>query len=371
MKRRRFLLAAGVVAFGGCSSDRDAATGSEDPAARTEPTTHETVREEARTPATSGETPGTSGETQEPTTRGASESSLATAREHLATAFDELRAMRPVGPERIRASEARFDASDHGTVRDRVAAAETALERAGTASEESAGAVEALRVAAELARSGRALYGAVRRGYRAEWRFERRCFGAEWIDARDRAREAADAVEAWERHGRAVTDAVEALEAAGPASVPRLSPAAWHRDGAVLGGVAGPLVDVLRGFGGYAEAVRLDEDGLEAMRAGAYRDAGDRFASAAETVRGAHRRLARARADGAQGFTSYAVPIRRRCEPFRKAYATQVEASRAADAGESDRAETLERRAMDRIVAAELEHPLPKPEGGTPKDGSG
>ena len=289
---------------------------------------------------------------------------MTAAREHLAAAFDELRAMRPVGRESIRVSDERFRASDHEAVRERVAAAAAALDRAGTA-DRTPGSVEGLRAAVDLARAGRELYAAVRRGIRAEWRFERRCFGAEWADARDRARRAGRAVAAWATHGPAVVEAAAALESAGPAEVPRLSTGAWRRDGAVLGGVAGPWSDVLEGFGGFAGAVGLDEAGLVAMDEGEYRTAAGRFASAADAVRGAHRRLARAKAEGAQGFQSYAVPIRRRCEPLRRAYGTQVEAARAALAGETDRAGTLEARAMDRILSAELAHPLPAPEGGS------
>ena len=295
---------------------------------------------------------------------------MADAREHLAAAFDELRAMRPVGRDSIRVSASRFRASDHEVVGERVAAAAAALDRAGAA-DRTPQSVEALRAAVDLARAGRTLYASVRRAFRAEWRFERHCFGAEWADARDRARRAGRAVGAWASHGRAVAEAASALESTGPQSVPRLSPGAWRRDGAVLGGVAGPWGDVLEGFGGFAEAVGLDEAGLVAMDGEKYRTAAGRFASAANAVREAHRRLARAKAEGAQGFQSYAVPIRRRCEPFRRAYATQVDAARAALAGETDRAGTLEARAMDRILAAELEHPFPEPEGGSAAAGSG
>ena len=271
--------------------------------------------------------------------------------------------MRPVGPDAIHVSEKRFRASDHELVGERVSAAAAALEPA-TGSGDASGEVAALRAALDLARSGRALYAAVRRGIRAEWAFEGHCFDAEWSDAREEAERARQAVAAWERHGRAVVDAVEALEAVGPALVPRLSLQAWYRDGAVLGGVAGPWTDVLVGFREYAAAVRLDEAGLVAMTDAEYRTARDRFGSAVEAVREAHRRLARAKDDGAQGFQSYALPIRQRCDPFRRAYETQVEAAAAAVAGGLDRAETLDSRAMDRIVNAELEHPLPEPEGG-------
>lgn len=96
-----------------------------------------------------------------------------------------------------------------------------------------------------------------------------------------------------------------------------------------------------------------------------------RYEVSLTSVREAHRRLARPKADGAQGFQAYALPIRRRCDPFRKAYGSQVEAARAAAGGETDRAETLASRAMERIVTAELEHPLPTPEGGPPEGGSG
>lgn len=356
MRRRAFVVGAVAAAFGGCSAREG---GAPDPTS-SNPTL--TQGEDGGSPTPTG--------TPVPTARAtegdaAVEESVETAREHLETAFDELREMRPVGPESIRVSAARFRASDHEAVRQRVASAERTLEGAETGAEDAPESGRSLRAAVELARAGVALYAAVRRGFRAEWRFERRCFGAEWADAAERAGEAERAVDAWERHGRAVTEAAAAVEAAGPVPVSRLSLDAWHRDGAVLGGVAGPLVDVLGGFRGYAEALRLDEVGLVAMDDGEYRTAGERFASAEDAVGTAHRRLARAKADGAQGFASYAVPIRRRCEPFRGAFATQVEAARAAAEGEHDRAETLGGKAFDRILDAELEHPLPEPEGGS------
>lgn len=362
MRRRAFVVGTVAAVFGGCSAREGSAP---------EPTGPNSTR-----------TQGTEGESATPTrtsvptahtTEGDSavEESVGTAAEYLAAAFDELREMRPVGPENVRVSAERFRASDHDVVRERVAAAETALDGAGTGGEDASESVRSLRAAVELARAGVALYAAVRRGFRAEWRFEHHCFGAEWADAAERAGEAERAVDTWDRHGRTVTGAAAAVEAAGPVPVPRLSLDAWHRDGVVLGGVAGALVDVLGGFRGYAEALRLDEIGLAAMGDGEYRVAGERFASAADAVGAAHRRLARAKADGAQGFASYAVPIRRRCEPFRRAFATQLEAARAAAEGEHDRAETLGGKAFDRILDAELEHPLPEPEGGSSENGPG
>jgi hypothetical protein len=361
MRRRRLLLGTATVALGGCSAREGSGSGAGTDAGSTDP-------EATPTPAdgTLRRGNGTRTSTANPGHVGAVE----TAGEHLAVAFDELRAMRPVGPEKIRVSADRFRASDHGVVRERIAAAADALDGLGAESgaDDVPESVRASRAAVELARSGRELYDAVRRGFRAEWRFERRCYRAEWAEARDHSRRGRRAIDAWVRHGRAVTEAVAAVEAAGPAPVPRLSLDAWRRDGAVLGGVAGPLVDVLGGFRGYAEALRIDASGLDAMDEGEYRTAAERFASAADSVRAAHRRLARAQADGAQGFGSYALPIRRRCEPFRQAFVTQVEAARVAAGGEGDRAETLEARAMDRILNAELEHPLPEPEGGSSRN---
>lgn len=358
VRRRRFVLAV-AGAFGGCSARRGDGTDSTDPP-------------DDRTPGREGVS-GTPTGTPTPTARATDTDvgeAAASAREHLAVAFDELRAMRPVGSDAIHVSEARFGESDHGVVRERVAAAEAALDGVGTASGAEPEPLPSLRAAVDLARAGLELYGAVRVGIREEWRFERYCYGARWAEARDRARRAGRAVESWKRRGEAVTGAVESVEAAGPASVPRLSLREWFRDGAVLASVSGPWTDVLEGFGSFSEAVRLDEAGLGAMDEEEYRRAGERFASAVDSVGAAHRRLARAKADGAQGFQAYALPIRRRCEPFRRAYETQVEAARAAAGGETDRAETLESRAMERIVTAELEHPLPTPEGGTPEGGS-
>lgn len=347
MRRRRFLLGAGIVAFGGCSSwdGRDG----------------ESTATPARSPDESPD-PSTATPTPTQTSTSTARPAVVTARDHLVAAFDELRAMRPVGPDRILARESRFRASDHAVVEERVDAAAAALDgiEAGGAGE----AVEALGAAVELGRAGRSLYAAFRRGFRSEWRFERDCYGAWWADARDEAGRSRRAVEAWQRHGTAVTEAVGALEAAGPASVPRLSTEAWRRDGAVLEAVAGPLADRLGGFRGFAEAVRLDEAGLDAMDGGDYARAGDRFTAAAEAVGDAHRRLARAADDGAQGFASYALPVRRRCEPFRTAYSTQVDAAEAAAAGDPDRAEELGGRALDRIIGTQLEHPFPEPEGG-------
>jgi hypothetical protein len=372
MRRRQFVVGTVAAAFSGCSARRGNGTDS-------------TVPPDGRTPEGEGEG-GTGTPTPPPTstpagpdtetgTRSPADAgeAIASARDHLAAAFDELRAMRPVGPERIRVSESRFRGSDHEVVRERVAAAEAALDdAAGTAA---GGAVPealpALRAAVDLARAGREFYDAVRVGIRAEWAFERYCYGARWAEARDRARRAGRAVEAWGRHGRAVVEAVEAVDSAPPASVPRLSLQGWYRDGAVLGGVSGPWVDVLEGFGSFAEAVRLDEAGLAAMDEDEHRLAGERFSAATTSVGEVRRRLAEAKADGAQGFQAYAVPVRRRCEPLRKAYATQHEAARAAAADETDRAETLESEAMDRIVTAELDHPLLEPEGGAPGTGSG
>jgi hypothetical protein len=347
VRRRRLLLGTALAAFGGCSSAR---TGGD------RPTETGSTPVRTSTPEASPDTPRvTPAETEQP--------AIESAREHLAAAFDELRTMRPVGPDAIHVSEERFGAVDRELVVERVSAAAAALEPA-TGAGDASGEVAALRAALDLARSGRALYAAVRRGIRAEWAFEGHCFDAEWSDAREEAERARRAVAAWERHGRAVVDAVESLEATGPAPIPRLSLRAWYRDGAVLGGVSGPWTDVLAGFVGYAEAVRLDEAGLAAMEDAEYRTARDRFGSAVEAIREAHRRLARAKDDGAQGFQSYAFPIRQRCDPFRRAYETQVEAAAAAVSGDLGRAETLDSRAMDRIVTAELEHPLPEPEGG-------
>lgn len=365
MRRRRFVLAV-AAGLGGCSARRDDGTGSPSPS-------------DGRTPGhrgASGTPTGTPNGSPTPTPRATEgdadvEAVVESVREHLAVAFDELRAMRPVGSDAIHVSEARFGASDHGIVRERVAAAEAALDGAGAVDGPGPAPLPALRAAVDLARAGRELYDAVRVGIRAEWRFERRCYDARWAAARDDARRAAEAVGAWERHGEAVTGAVESVEAAGSPSVPRLSLRGWFRDGAVLASVSGPWTDVLEGFRSFAEAVRLDEAGLGAMDADEYRRAGDRFSAALTSVREAHRRLARAKAEGAQGFQAYALPIRRRCDPFRRAYETQVEAARAAADGETDRAETLASRAMERIVTAELEHPLPTPEGGTPEGGSG
>jgi hypothetical protein len=347
VRRRSFLLVTALAAFGGCSSESTVEDRSTE--AGSTPGRASTLEAAPNTPTS---TPAATGQP-----------AVESAREHLAAAFAELRAMRPVGPDAIHVSEERFRASDHDVVGKRVSAAAAALEPA-TGAGDPPGEVAALRAALDLARDGRALYAAVRRGIRAEWAFEGHCFGAEWSDAREEAERARRAVAAWERHGRAVLDAVEALEAAGPASVPRLSLQAWYRNGAVLGGVSGPWTDVLAGFVGYAAAVRHDEAGLAAMDDTEYRTARDRFGSALEAIREAHRRLARARDDGAQGFQSYALPIRQRCDPFRQAYETQVEVAAAAAEGDLDRAETLDARAMDRIVTAELEHPLPEPEGG-------
>ncbi|MEF8840684.1 MAG: hypothetical protein V5A62_03540 [Haloarculaceae archaeon] len=363
MRRREFVIGAAAAAFGGCSARRGDGTDA-------------TVPPDDRTPEGESD-PGTPTPSSTPTPvagdtgTGSPTDAGAAARDHLAAAFDELRAMRPAGPEHIRVSEVRFRESDHELVRERVAAAEAALEDAAAAGGTEPESLPALRAAVDLARTGRELYDAVRVGIRAEWAFERHCYGARWAEARDSARRARRAVEAWERHGRAVVEAVEAVEAADRASVPRLSLQGWYRDGAVLGGVSGPWVDVLEGFDSFAEAVRLDEAGLAAMDVEEYRRAGERFSAATESVGEGHRRLAEAKADDAQGFQAYAVPIRRRCEPLRKAYATQVEAAEAAVAGETDRAERLESEAMERTVEAELEHPLPEPEGGAPENGSG
>jgi hypothetical protein len=362
MRRRAFVVGAVTAVFGGCSAREGGAPDA-------------TGSNATRTPGTEGGSATPAG-TSVPTARATEggtvvEESVGTAAEHLATAFDELREMRPVGPENVRVSAERFRASDHEVVRRRVDSAATALDGAGSGGEDAPESVRSLRAAVELARVGTSLYAAVRRGFRAEWRFEHHCFDAQWADAAERAGEAERAVDAWGHHGRAVTEAAAAVEAAGGVPVPRLSLDAWHRDGAVLGGVVGPLVDVLGGFRGYAEALRVDEVGLVAMDDGEYQTAGERFASAAEAVGAAHRRLARAKADGAQGFASYAVPIRRRCEPFRRAFATQVEAARAAAEGEHDRAETLGGKAFDRILDAELEHPLPEPEDGSSGNESG
>ena len=359
MRRRRFVLGSVAAAFGGCSARRGD---------RTDPTAPPDSRTPGHEAGSGTPTPtARATETGRPTDAGAS---LASARERLAAAFDELRAMRPVGSEAIHVSESRFGESDHDVVRERVAAAEAAIDRAARANGSEPESLPALRAAVDLARAGRELYDAVRVGIREEWRFERSCYDARWTAARDRARRAGRAVETWEPRGEAVTEAVEAVETAGPASVPRLSLREWFRDGAVLASVSGPWTDVLVGFRSFAEAVRLDEAGLGAMDAGEHGRAGERFASALESVGAAHRRLARAKADGAQGFQAYALPIRRRCDPFRRAYGTQVEATRAAAGGETDRAETLASEAMDRIVTAELKHPLPPPEGGTPEGGS-
>jgi hypothetical protein len=348
VRRRRLLLGTALAAFGGCSSAR---TGGD------RPTETGSTPVRTSTPEASPDTPRvTPAETEQP--------AIESAREHLAAAFDELRTMRPVGPDAIHVSEERFGAVDRELVVERVSAAAAALEPA-TGAGDASGEVAALRAALDLARSGRALYAAVRRGIRAEWAFEGHCFDAEWSDAREEAERARRAVAAWERHGRAVVDAVESLEAAGPAPIPRLSLRAWYRDGAVLGGVSGPWTDVLAGFVGYAAAVRHDEAGVRAMEDAEYRTARDRFGSAVEAIREAHRRLARAKDDGAQGFQSYAFPIRQRCDPFRRAYETQVEAATAAVSGDLERTETLDARAMGRIVSTELEHPLPAPEGRT------
>jgi len=364
MRRRRFLLGTAAATLGGCSARGGNESGAGTDTGSTEP---------GPTRAPAGGTPRGRNGTPTATANDDHVGAVETAGEHLAAAFDELREMRPVGPEKVHVSAERFRASDHGVVRERVAAAADALDALDVESgaDDAPESVRASRAAVELARSGRELYAAVRRGFRAEWEFERRCYRAEWPEARDHARRGGRAIDAWARHGGAVTEAVAAVEAAGPVPVPRLSLEAWHRDGVVLGEVAGPLADVLGGFRAYAEALRIDGSGLGAMDEGEYRTAAERFASAADSVGAAHRRLARAQADGAQAFGSYALPIRRRCEPFRQAFATQVEAARAAAGGESDRAETLEARAMDRVLNAELEHPLPEPEGGSSRNESG
>ena len=269
--------------------------------------------------------------------------------------------MRPVGPEYVRASEARFRASDHGVVDERVAAATAALDGASANGPTTDGVVR-LRAAADLARAGYSLYAAFRRTYRGEWRFESHSYSARWTEAREAAERARRAAESWQSHARAVTAAVETLGTTDPTPVPRLSVSAWYRDGSVLGRISGPLVDRLGGFEAFADAVRHDETGLEAMRAGEYRAAEGAFAAAAETVGEGHRRLVRAAEDGAQAFASYALPIRGRCGPFRTAYLAQTDAAAAAASGDLDRAEELEGRAMDRILSAELAHRLPRPE---------
>ena len=291
---------------------------------------------------------------------GTAQVTVESAREHLAMAFDELREMRPVGAENVRASTDRFRASDHQRVDEEVSAATSALDRVGS-SNASTEVVEGLRAALELARNGVELYAAFRRAFRAEWRFERHAFGAEWADASEQASHSEEAIVTWEDRGRAVTEAAIAVHDAGGAQVPRLVLDEWYRDGAVLSNVAGPWTDVVGGFASFADAVRLADAGIDAMDADEYRLARERLGPAADEVGEAHRRLAQAKADDAQAFQAYALPIRRRCGPLREAYTAQVEAAAAATRGESDRADELWTRAMDRIVTAEMENPLPEP----------
>lgn len=363
MRRRQFVLGVAAASLGGCSAREGNRTDTTGPTRTLTPASDGGSGTPTGTPASTARADAEPTET-EPTATPTPSADVASAREHLAVAFDELREMRPVGSETIRFSEKRFIASDHEVVRERVDAAEAALDRAPAANGDGSESVSALRTMVELARAGVDLYDAVRRGIRAEWRFEGYCFGAEWATARDSARSAGGAVAAWETHGRAVAEAATSVRDADPFPIPGLSLRAWYRDGAVLRGVAGPWGDVLGGFGSFSEAVRLDEVGRVAMDDGEFRRAGERFAGAADSVGEAHVRLARAKADDAQAFQTYALPIRRRCGPFRKAYITQFEAAGAAASGETDRAETFESKAMDRIVETERKHPLPRPEGG-------
>jgi hypothetical protein len=360
MKRRPFVVSVAAL-VGGCSARDSPENGRSAGDATPSSTPEVTTRTDTGTPESSRRRTETGdGFVESEEIVEATEA----AREHLAVAFDELRAMRPVGPETIHVAESRFVASDHAVVRERITAAETALDRAGLSAGEVPESVRAVRAAIDLALAGRALYHAVRTGIRAEWRFERHCFAGEWPTARDSAERAHSAVEDWARHGWTVIESVETLRTTGPTSIPRLSLEGWYRDGAVLGSVSGPWAEVLGGFESYAEAIRADEAGIGAMDGGEYERAGSRFSAALTSVREAHRRLARAKADDAQGFQTYALPIRRRCGPFAEAFATQVEAAEAAVAGEVDRAERLAASAMERVVATELEHPMPRPEGG-------
>lgn len=361
MRRRQLLSGVAVAAVGGCSTREGDGTDSTD--SNTTPTSG--LDEESATPTDTPVQPA-----RETVEAGTTEEFVESARTHLTVAFDELREMRPVGPDFIRVSEGRFQESDHEVVRDRIGAAVAALDRATGANGDPPESVQALRTTVTLARAGLELYAAVRRGIRAEWQFEYHSQRAEWPAAREQARKARQAVVSWARHGQAVTEAakstdeaVKTAEGANPVSISRLSLRAWYRDGAVLDGVSGPWGEVLAGFGSFAEAVRLDEAGLAAMDAGEYRSAREQFSTALTSVREAHRSLARAKADGAQGFQAFALPIRQRCGPFAKAYTTQLEAAQAAVSGETDRAETMESKAMDRIVEAELESPLPSSEG--------
>ena len=353
MRRRRLVLGAVTAVLGGCSARERG-----DPDAPGAGGTNPTAGEAGTASPSSSSTP-TPRATAAPTDAAEREGSIESAREHLEVAFDELREMRPVGPENVRVSADRFRASDHERVREAVSAAATALQRVGTA--DGTADAEGLRAALELARAGVELYASVRRGFRAEWRFERHAFGAEWADASEQADRSAEAIAAWEDHGRAVAEAAVSLRDVGGAPIPRLALEGWYRDGAVLSGVAGPWADVVRGFAAFAGAVRSERAGVAAMDAGEHRRAGERFATAADTVGDAHRRLARAKADGAQAFQSYALPVRRRCGPLREAYGTQSAAAAAAARGESDRADELWTRAMDRVVTAEMENSLPEP----------
>ena len=357
MRRRELLVGAAVATLGGCGTrGHDGRDRSGDRATPTSTARPETVTA-TDTPSPSLTTGAAAG--VEDTGGDATGTATESAREHLAVAFDELREMRPVGPENIHVSADRFRASDHERVREELSAATTALDRIGTAEEDTE--TRGLRAALDLAREGVALYASVRRGFRAEWRFERYGYGAEWADASERADRAAAAIAAWEDHGEAVAEAAVPVRDAGEVSIPRLVPRAWYRDGTVLSGVAGPWADVARGFGAFAEAVRLDEAGIDAMDAGEHDRAREQFGSAAERVGEAHRRLARAKADGAQAFQAYALPIHRRCGPLREAYTTQIEAATAAAHGESNWADELWTGAMDRIVTTGMENPLPKP----------
>jgi hypothetical protein len=357
MRRRELLVGAVVATLGGCSTrghdgrDRSGNRTTPTPTARSETVTA------TDTPSPSPATGTAAG--VEDAGDDVSGKAVESAREHLAVAFDELREMRPVGSENIRVSADRFRASDHERVREELSATTTALDRIGTADGDTE--VRGLRAALDLAREGVALYGAVRRAFRAEWRFERHGYGAEWAEASVQADRATTAIAAWEDHGDAVAEAAVSVRDAGGVSIPRLVPRAWYRDGTVLSSVAGPWADVAGGFGAFAEAVGLDEVGIDAMDAGEHDRARDRFGSAADGIGEAHRRLAAAKAEGAQAFQAYALPIRRRCGPLREAYTTQVEAATVAARGESDRADELWTGAMDRIVTTEIEHPLPEP----------
>lgn len=357
MRRRGLLVGAAAAAFGGCSTREGG--GIERAGTNTTPTSADETRT-ATDSASPSPTPAprTTARTETGEGSGATGQAVESAREHLAVAFDELREMRPVGAETIRVSADRFRASDHERVREEVSAATTALDRIETVEDPE---VRGLRAAVDLAREGVALYGAVRRGFRGEWRFERHGYRAEWADASERASRAAEAIVTWEDQGQRVAEAAVSVRDAGGAPIPRLVLNGWYRDGTVLSSVAGSWADIVKGFGAFAEAIRTDEAGIAAMDAGEHRRARERFGSAAEAVGEAHRRLARAKADDAQAFQAYALPIRRRCGPLRKAYTTQFEAATAAVEGESDRAEELETRAMDRIVTTEIEHPLPEP----------